>query len=62
MVDVYSLIIVLVLQFFQNNFTGSETSGFVTVMLQLTGGTSTSDITVTVTPSDVTAEGKSVLH
>lgn len=54
----YSLIAVLMLQFFQDTFTGSESSGLVTVMLQLTGGTSTSDITVTVTPSDVTADGK----
>ena len=45
-------------RFFQDTFTGSETSGFVTVILQLIGGTSTSDIIVTVTPSDVTAEGK----
>ena len=58
MLDVYSLIVVLMLQFFQDTFTGSERSGFVTVILQLIGGTSTRDITVTVTPSDISATGK----
>ena len=40
---------------------GSEESGVVPVTLLLGGGTSSSDITVTVTPSDqspVSAEGK----
>ena len=45
-------------RFFQDTFTGSETSGFVTVILQLIGGTSTGDIIVTVILSDITAEGK----
>ena len=45
-------------EFSQSAFSGSETSGVVPVILLLKGGTSTSDITVTVTLSDITAEGK----
>ena len=45
-------------EFSQYAFSGSETSGVVPVILLLKGGTSTSDITVTVTLSDITAEGK----
>ena len=45
-------------EFSQSIYPGSEASGVVPIMLLLQGGTSTSDITVTVTPSDVTAKGK----
>ena len=48
-------------QFSQNVFTGSESSGIVPVTLLLEGGTSDSDISVTVMPSDqspLSAEGK----
>ena len=49
------------MEFSQPDFTGSEQSGVVPVTLVLRRGTSTSDITVTVIPSDqspVSAEGK----
>ena len=45
------------------SYTGSESSGLVSVTLSLRGGTSSEDITVTVTPSDqspVSAEGKNM--
>ena len=48
-------------EFSQNVFTGSESSGIVPVTLLLRGGTADRDIFVTVTPSDqspVSAEGK----
>ena len=54
----YSFTAVLMVQFSQNTYSGSETSGTVHVMLLLRGGTSTSDITVTVMLSDISAKGK----
>ena len=48
-------------QFSQNDFIGSESSGIVPVTLLLRGGTSDSDISVIVIPSDqspLSAEGK----
>ena len=53
--------VVLQVEFSQPDYTSSEQSGVVPVTLVLRGGTSTSDITVTVIPSDqspVSAEGK----
>ena len=53
--------IVLTVQFSQNMFTGSESSGIVPVTLLLGGGTSANPISIIVTPSDQTplsAEGK----
>ena len=53
--------IVLMVQFSQLTFSGSESLGRVPVTLLLEGGTSDSDISVTVTPSDLSplsAEGK----
>ena len=52
---------VLTVQFSQITYFGSEESGVVPVTLLLGGGTSSIDITITVTPSDqspVSAEGK----
>ena len=46
------------IEFSQSAYSGSEASGVVPIMLLLRGGTSTSDITVTVTLSDITAKGK----
>ena len=54
-------ILVLMVQFSQPNYTTSESSGVVPVTLMLEGGTSDSDISVTVIPSDqspLSAEGK----
>ena len=51
-------------RFTQNQFSGSEAMGFVTVNLELTGGTSASPFDVTVTPSEqspVSAEGNNVI-
>ena len=55
----------LTIEFAQSNFVGSEavgnTSGVVPVMLLLKGGSSISDISVSVTPSNqspLSAEGK----
>ena len=56
--------VVLQVEFAKRVNTASETSGFVSVILSLSGGTSTNDITVTVVPSDqspVSAEGKIVI-
>jgi len=53
--------IVLMVQFSQSIYTGSESSGIVPVSLSLRGGTADRDISVTVTPSDqspLSAEGK----
>jgi len=53
--------VVLSVEFSQPDYTGSEESGFVQVTLVLRGGTSTSDISVNVIPSDqspVSAQGK----
>lgn len=47
-------------QFSQTTYSGSEESGNVPVMLSLKGGTSTSDITVVIMFSDISAEGKVV--
>ena len=52
---------VLMVQFSQSTFPGSESLGKVPVTLLLEGGTSNSDINVTVIPSDqspLSAEGK----
>ena len=52
------------MRFTQNQFIGSEAMGFVTVNLELTGGTSASPFDVTVTPSEqspVSAEGNNVM-
>ena len=57
----FYLFVELRVEFSQPDFTSSEQSGVVPVTLVLRGGTSTSDITVTVIPSDqspVSAEGK----
>ena len=51
---------VLMVQFSQTAYSGSEASGNVRVMLLLRGGTSTSDITVTVMLSDISAKGKQI--
>ena len=50
----------ITVRFIQDQFTGSETAGFVLVTLELTGGTSAFPFSVTVTPleqSPVSAEG-----
>ena len=41
----------LVVEFTSGQFTGSESSGFLEVVVRITGGVSTSPINVTVTPS-----------
>ena len=51
-------------RFNQRQFTGSESTGFVMVDLELLGGTSSSDFDVTVTPSEqspVSATGNNVM-
>ena len=58
---IYLITIVLSVEFDQVTYAGSESSGVITVILSLSGGTSTNDIIVTVIPSDqssVSAEGK----
>ena len=39
------------MEFASGQFTGSESSGFIEVIVRITGGTSSTPITVTVTPS-----------
>ena len=55
----------LTVQFSKPTFSGTEPTGVVTVTLLLGGGTSASDISVTVTPSDqspVSARGKTMTY
>ena len=57
----YICSIVLTVEFTSGQFTGSESSGSVEVIVRITGGTSSDPITVTVTPSvqsPVSAMGK----
>ena len=52
------------MRFTQDQFSGSEAMGFVTVNLELTRGTSASPFDVTVTPSEqspASAEGNNVI-
>ena len=54
----------ITVRFTQDQFTGSETTGFVIVHLELHGGTSANPFSVTVTPSEqspVSAEGNSIM-
>ena len=44
--------LVLVVEFASGQFTGSESSGFIEVIVRVTGGISSTPITVTVTPSE----------
>ena len=62
-VVIYVCILVIRVRFAQNQFTGSETAGFVLVNLEVIGGSSADPFTVMVTPSEqspVSAEGNSV--
>ena len=45
------LLLVLLVEFKSGQFTGSESSGFIEVTVRITGGTSNTPITVTITPS-----------
>ena len=47
----FVLLLVLTLEFTSGQFVGSESSGFIEVIVRITGGTSSTPITVTVTPS-----------
>ena len=58
----YYFILVLTVEFASGQFTGSELSGSIEVVVRITGGTSNDPITVTVTPSEqspISAMGKS---
>ena len=51
------------MEFASGQFNGSESSGFVEVVVRITGGTSITPITVTVTPTEqspASADGKLV--
>ena len=57
----YIIIIDLFVEFASGQFTGSESSGFIEIIVIITGGSSSTPITVTVTPSvqsPVSASGK----
>ena len=47
----FNYTIVLVVEFTSGQFIGSESSGFMEVIVRITGGSSSTPITVTVTPS-----------
>ena len=54
----------ITVRFEQRQYTDSEATGFVTVALELVGGTSSNPFNVTVTPSEqspVSAKGNSVM-
>ena len=60
----YFIILVIRVRFTQDQFTGSEATGFVLVNLELTRGTSARPFNVTVTPSEqspVSAQSNSVM-
>ena len=60
----YFIIAVIRVRFTQDQFTGSEATGFVLVNLELTRGTSASPFNVAVTPSEqspVSAQGNNVM-
>ena len=48
----YYTYVVLVVEFVSGQFAGSESSGFIEVIVRITGGTSNTPITVTVTPTE----------
>ena len=55
------VIVVLTVEFTSGQFIGSESSGFIEVIVRITGGSSSTPITVTITPSvqsPVSASGK----
>ena len=55
----------ITVQFTKDNFTGSETTGFVVVFLELIGGTSAKPFDVTVSPleqSPVSAKGNNIMY
>ena len=52
----------LTVEFSESSYTSSESSGNIPVTLSLKGGTSDIVITVTVTPSDKSAEGKRCVY
>ena len=57
----YLIILVLLVEFTSGQFTGSESSGFIEVIVRVTRGSSTTPIIVTVTPTEqspVSAMGK----
>ena len=54
-------LLVLIVEFTSEQFVGSESLGFIEVIVRITGGSSSTPITVTVTPSvqsPVSAMGK----
>ena len=50
--------VVLVVEFTRSKYTGSESSGFIEVVVIISGGSSTSPISVMVTTSEQTARGE----
>ena len=44
--------VVLIVEFVSGQFTGSESSGSIEVVVRITGGTSNTPINVTVTPTE----------
>ena len=46
------ILVALKVEFASGQFTGSESSGFIEVVVKITGGTSITPITVTVTPTE----------
>ena len=51
LLSIYLYYIVLEVEFASPQFTGSESSEFIEVVVRVTGGTSNAPITVTVTPT-----------
>ena len=51
-------VLVLEVEFASGQFTGSESSELIEVVVRITGGTSSDPITVTVTPSPVSGMGR----
>jgi len=61
----FLLFVELVIHLTSGQFTGTESSGSVEVMVMIVGGTSTSPISAIVTPSEqspVSATGKECIH
>ena len=55
------MVIALLIEFASRKFVGSELSGFIQVVVRITGGLPSNPITATVTPSEWSAKGKCIV-
>ena len=58
----YCLCIVLVVEFKSNQFSATESSGFAEIAVTISGGSSTTPISIMVTTSEQSATGKGYIN